>query len=269
MVTKNKVWRPPKMFKAKPRENIIRPRWRPKKYLENLQKFPQLEEIKKIPTFFVRNNIKKNSKIDNIALWLLVFSILLFIFSMLFKSRNTETSQVNSQQDNIPIVQQGVTNTTQPTAQITTRSQSNSWTQTNSEAQNTTKSLSIQEKLISDFYQNINEQKFENLINFTDIPLRQSNTYKTYYNTARLTSFLNSISNNTVYITNIKEIANTWWKAKKYQYQLKYKLRSDNTLFVEERNASVVYKNDKNLIWSIMCVNKWCSLNPFFNPKKY
>ncbi len=265
MVTKNKVWRPPKMFKPKPKENIIRSRWRPRKHIEKIKKFPQLEEIKKIPISFINNNIKTKSKRDNIALWLLVFSILLFIFSMLFKSRNTDISQVIQQQNNKPIVNQDITKDKSTVIQTT----QNTWIQAQTDVQKETVKLSVQEQVISDFYKNINEKKIDNIINLTDIPLKQSNSYKTYYNTAWLTSFLNSISNNTIYITDIKEIPNTLWKAKKYQYTLKYKLKSDNTLFIEERNASIVYKNEKNLIWSIMCVNKWCSQNPFFNPKKY
>ncbi len=272
MVTKNKVWRPAKTFKAKPKENIIRSRWRPRKHIEKSQKFPQLEDIKKIPISFVANNIRKNSKVDNMALWLLVFSILLFIFSMLFKSRNIDTTQITQSNNNpTPIVKEETVNNTETIKQTTNTIQTNTWTQTPTQEtiENDTKDLSIQAQLISDFYQNINAKNFTNLNNLIDIPLKQSNSYKTYYNSVRLTNFLNSISNNTIYITNIKEIPNTWWKAKKYQYILKYKLKTDNTLFSEERNASVVYKNDKNLIWSIMCVNKWCSLTPFFNPKKY
>jgi hypothetical protein len=200
------------------------------------------------------------------ALWLLVFSILLFIFSMLFKSKSIEDSGITTQVNSTNISQKNTTNNIETKAQPTNQTQQNTWIQN---AQNETKKLSIQEQLISDFYKSINEKNFDNLINLTDIPLRQSNSYKTYYNSIRLTNFLGSISNNTMYITDIKEIDNSWWKARKYQYQIKYKLKTDNTLFTEERNASIVYKNEKNLIWSIMCVNKWCSQNPFFNPKKY
>jgi len=266
MATKNKVWRPPKMFKAKPKENIIRSRWRPRKYLDNTQKVTQLEEIKKIPISFVANNIRKRSKLDNIALWLLVFSILLFIFSMLFKSNNTEKWLISSTNNNTT---QQNTNIINLNTQKNNQTSQKTWTQTISDTTKETIKLNLQEQLISDFYKSINEKNFDNLINLTDIPLRQSNSYKTYYNSTRLTNFLNSLSNNTIYLTNIKEIQNTSWKAKKYQYTLKYKLKSDNILFEEEWNASIVYKNDKNLIWSIMCVNKWCSQNPFFNPKKY
>ncbi|MFZ2150610.1 MAG: hypothetical protein WAU85_00990 [Candidatus Absconditicoccaceae bacterium] len=265
MVTKNKVGRPPKMFKPKPKENIIRSRGRPRKHSEKQKTFPQLEEIKKIPISFINNNIKKKSKIDNIALGLLVFSILLFIFSMLFASRNRQVSQEAIQQNNDTLAAQETTLAPEVDAQIL----ANTGTQIPTPTTNEVIKLTVQEQLISDFYKTINAKNFDNLINLTDIPLRQSNTYKTYYNATRLTNFLNSVSNNTIYITDIKEIPNTLGKAKKYQYTLKYKLKSDNILFTEERNASIVYKNDKNLIGSIMCINKGCSQNPFFNPKKY
>ena len=160
-------------------------------------------------------------------------------------------------------------NKTQINNQIINQPKQKTWIQVEQNTEYDTKNLNEQEKLILNFYQNINNKKFDNLINLTDIPLRQSNTYKTYYNSTRLKNFLNNISNNTIYITDIKEIVNTWWKSKRYQYQLKYNLKSDNSIFTEERNADIVYKNNKDLIWSIMCVNKGCSLNPFFNPKKY
>ena len=190
MVTKNKVWRPPKMFKPKPKENIIRSRWRPRKHLEKEQRFSQLEEIKKIPISFVANNIRKKSKVDNIALWLLVFSILLFIFSMLFRSNNWEEWLSITQKNNT--TQQNNTNKINLNTKTNNQIIQKTGTQAKLDTTNKTQ-LSVQQQLISDFYKNINDRNFNNLTNLIDIPLKQSNSYKTYYNTERLTNFLNNI----------------------------------------------------------------------------
>lgn len=262
MVPQKKVWRPPKIFKAKPKPNIIRPRWRPRKNPQQNQTF---KNIPKVPISFVANKIKTNSKINNLILWLLVFSVLLFIFSLAIKSKhngNTTINNINSQQN--------TASSGQTSSQQTQNDPSNIQSQTSQDTQAIEiNDISPKEQTILNFYKHINQQNFSELANMIDIPLRQTNWYQTHFNANRLTKFLSNISNNTIYITNLKQIPNTWWKSPKYEYQIKYKLKSDNILLTETRNTIVVYKNDKYLIWSIMCVNQWCSQWPFFNPAKH
>lgn len=252
MTKKNKVWRPAKVFKPKPKENIIRSRWRPRKNLD--EENNKILNIKNI--IWSNNKIKIKSNIDKITRWLLIFSVLLFIFSIFIKNSSQE-KEVLVENKNIPEIkiQTGTVNKTP-----------NTWQENKTE---NLRPLSEEEQLIFDFYKDINAGNFDKLWNYMDTNLKRTDVYRIYFSTNRLSKFISNISNNTVYIVSIKEIPNDWWKSKKYTYQIKYKLKNNDILFTEDWNVSIVYKDNIPLLWSIMCSTTWCSKNPFFNPQRY
>jgi hypothetical protein len=198
MTTKNKIWRPPKIFKPKPKENILRSRWRPKK---NQQKYIQETRLSKI-FFLLKNKITSNSIIDNISLWLLVTSMLLFIFSISIKWNkiiNPENKEIISEESQ----------------NIQEKRSERNIQEVNETTKQNIKNLDPEEKLIYEFYERINQKNFEGLNILTDNALKQSNTYKTYYNKDWLSRFLNNLSEWNITISDIKQVANPQWKSKK------------------------------------------------------
>lgn len=258
MIKKNKVWRPQKVFKLKPKEDIVRPRWRPRKEVEKEKnKILKIDDISSIT-----KKIKFKSNIDKITRWLLLFSVILLIFSIMVKNNsNQEKEVIDEITSNIQIEKQ----------EIKTPEKTTTWQriQAPQKQDDNLRPLSQEEELIFNFYKDINESNFNKLWDYMDINLKRTDVYRIYFNQDWLSNFISNISNNTLFIISIKEIPNEWSKAKKYEYQLKYKLKNDDTLFTENRNISIVYKDNIPLIWSIMCTTTWCSKNPFFNPQRY
>ena len=118
--------------------------------------------------------------------------------------------------------------------------------------------------LIRLFYDEINNRNYANLSEITDKYLRQTDTFRTYFSSNRLSNFLDKIAWNKVYIWNFQEIPTSKQNVKNYSYIVKYKVNWENALIEENRGIAIIDRNWKKLIWSIMCVTTWCSRMPFF-----
>jgi len=229
-------------------------------------------------TSFVNKKIEKkwNQKSDNIALWLLIFSMILFIFS-LYKtfyhndnidqnidlSKNIENEQINDEikiETNNDLIKDSLMN--------------DELIETNANQEKNTNIETVKTKdyeIISIFYHEINDKNFAQINSLVDSYLISSNVFKTYYSSNWLSRFTSMLANKKVYLTNIKQIKldESRSNVKHYSYTLKYKLNNSNELFQEEREASIVTRWDQDLIWSLRCITTWCSKMPFFNLPKY
>jgi hypothetical protein len=124
------------------------------------------------------------------------------------------------------------------------------------------------QKIITDFYKNINSKNIKDIKQFVDTNLQKSNTFRTYFNEKRLTRFINSID--WIKIENIEESDNTNETKKSFNYNITYSLLNDNTKkYKEDRTISLIKKWETYKISKIRCSTIWCSRMPFFNPWKY
>lgn len=124
-------------------------------------------------------------------------------------------------------------------------------------------------KIITDFYNDINSWDFENISSYFDDYFRTSGVALTYYNQNWLSRFVDSLVNNTIYVTDLHFMENPKETTAKYWFTLKYKLNNEDTMF--EENWEIILTNiDSNpKIGSMSCTNDWCSKMPFFNPGLY
>ena len=292
--------RPKKAFKIKEKKtsDIKRGRGRPKKDKSikptdniNTKISKHGQDIKKIAqnhkkihldiknSSFSSKKIKKeeNTKTDKFALWLLVFSMLLFIFSLYktfylvpstpYNFDNYTDKNLNIDTDILiesggSIIMQDVSQEIQILADVI----------------NISDSSSIEDKygisdvdVINMFYETINDKLYNDLSYFADNYMKSSSLFKIYYTKNWLWNFLLHLTNERVYLTNIEEIiwaSNKPW-VKYYSYTIKYKLKNNNKLFTEEWKTAIVIRNDRKLIWSLQCTNVWCSKMPFFNPERH
>jgi len=232
-------------------------------------------------TSFSSRKVWENKRSDNFALILLIVSMLFFIFSLyrtyyFNKDTNTQIVQnrIISQQNNYDEFEIERNDKQIPDNIVL-------------ENENIVKDEIIYDEkvkiepevkeelndyeIINDFYNTINDKDFSKLNDFVDRHLRSSNVYKTYYSKNWLTRFTEKLANKKVYLTDIQETSledkKNWISY--YSYILKYKLNNSNELFREEREASIVTRWDKKLIWSLRCVTVWCSKMPFFNLPRY
>gem|GEM_PF-4497403 len=60
--------------------------------------------------------------------------------------------------------------------------------------------------VLQDFYQNINDKKYQELKNMVDNYLKSSSVFNTYYNQRWLNNFITNVSNEKIYLTNLEEI---------------------------------------------------------------
>ncbi len=301
MPTKTKTtnsgrWRPKKEFKARIKNTtpeVKRGRGRPKKNTAikktdsvNTRISKHNKDIKKLSqdhkkihleiknSSFSSKKIKKteNKKSDRFALWLLIFSMLLFIFS-LYKTFYLNTSHVNNL--DAKNINEEILINTWDTVLIKDVSkedvvvediQSNEW-----EDEIIAIVEHTEQNVINTFYEKINNKEFSKLPYLVDNYIKFSSVFKTYYTENWMWNFLSHLSNEKIYITNLEKLE---WVTDKpgveyYAYNIKYKLKNNNEMFEEEWKVAVVDKNDQKLIWSIQCVNTWCSKMPFFNPQRY
>ncbi len=293
-ITNNTRGRPKKEFKAKPKKvtTVKRGRGRPKKDT-SIKKTDNIStriskhgnDIKKISqnhkkihleiknsTFFSKKIKKdKNTKSDKFALWLLIFSMLLFIFSLYKTFYLTQyDADTNFQVDTDILIDTGTT-IIHDVSELEWI-----WTINTQETSNNTDYVVSTNKVSKDniikmFYDKINEKNYIELPAFADNYMKASSLFKVYYADNRLWNFLSNLTNERVYITNVQEII---WESTKewvtyYSYIIKYKLKNNNELFVEKWKAAIVTRNEKKLIWSLQCTNVWCSKMPFFNPEKH
>lgn len=118
--------------------------------------------------------------------------------------------------------------------------------------------------LIRLFYDKINNKEFSELSKITDQYLKSSGPYKTYFNSNRLTNFLDKVAGNKVFVWWFTEVPSDKPSVKHYWYIVKYKLNNESAFRQENWEIAIVERNWERLIWSIMCVTTWCSRMPFF-----
>lgn len=243
--TKQKRGRPRKEFKPLPRDKSIkRERGRPRKQTqETVERITSVMNNEQWDVRFANHKIIKTNKGTNFTAWLLIFSILILLFS-LYKTFVKEVPEVKQ----IPeeVVVQTTDNTIQPEIVVETTQ------------------VSQQDTIIA-FYNAFNNKDTKQLFTLSDAALRETNTFNNYFTNNRINRFLWGLANNKVYISSIQK----WETENQYVYTIKYKLQNLNTLFEEQRK--VVFKEVEWIfrISSIRCINTWCSKLPFFNPGKY
>jgi len=116
-------------------------------------------------------------------------------------------------------------------------------------------------------YGTINTRSFEEFNNYLDNNLKYSDTIRTYFNAKRLEKFLNNIQDGTITISDVRQeqIKDYSWKV---EYTLNYTLL-DGQKFAEERNVTIIKRNDEYSVATIQCETAGCSRMPFFNPGKF
>lgn len=216
-------------------------------------------------TFVSRKIDQKNSKkSDNFALWLLIVSMLLFIFSLyktFYINKNIEDYNYNKiyQENNIVDIEKNTEWEIRIERQEIVLEEEQ-------------KTIVFQDdiEIIKNFYDKINQKDFDALINLVDSHLKSSNVFRTYYNKNRLSKFIENTINKKIYAGNIEKIEDgNNINSDKYWFNIKYKLNNNNELFKEDREIVIVKRWDQKLIGSIRCITTWCSKMPFFNPQRY
>jgi len=287
--------RPKKEFKIKKTNEdtkIKRGRGRPKKekirktdsinskiskYKKDLKKISKKHEkihkTIKNTTFSNKKINKEDKKTDRFALWLLIFSMLFFIFALyktfLFDSTDYQNTDIISFSGDTTL------EVWLPKEQDTIES---TWALEVEEVKEVERIEEVEEEIknvetansnvLQDFYQNINDKKYQELKNMVDNYLKSSSVFNTYYNQRWLNNFITNVSNEKIYLTNLEEIkekSKEW--VKYFGYTIKYKLKNQNEMFEEQREAAIIDRNDKELIGSLRCTNTGCSKMPFFNPQ--
>lgn len=307
--TKNKKWRwrPKKDFseiKKKVNKPVKKWRWRPKKdtskkYSVNTKIQNHWKEVRKISknnsqintniknVNFVSKKIEKkeNKKNDSFALWLLVFSMLFFIFS-LYKTFYWWSNYINENNIwdwSIDLSIEEIVDTWNTLEKIeyeweidyeiiieTGTTIIKDVSKDNIENRDFGDINILEKSIIESFYQKINNKEFDQIYSIVDWYLRKSNTFVTYYNENRLSDFLSKITNERIYISEIQETKiGEKENVKYFNYFLKYKLKDKNELFKEKREIAIVDRWGQKLIWSLICVTDGCSKMPFFNPQLY
>ncbi len=292
--TKSNRGRPKKDFSIievkKNNTNEQRSRGRPKKEIRveesvNTKIHNHTKEISKLSkdneklhseiknTSFVSKKINKNDnkKSDNFALGLLIFSMLLFIFSLYKTFYTNNDNIIIKTEPKITIQEQINENIIIETGNVLIKDVSNeSNSKPNIDIIEDIKKINDYD-IINTFYNEINNKNFSEINNLVDNYLKSSNVFRTYYNSNWLSRFIWKLANQKVYLTNIKEInlENKKEWVSNYSYIIKYKLNDNNELFQEEWEAAVVTKWDKKIIWSLRCITTWCSKMPFFNLPRY
>ena len=298
--------RPKKSFTSQPKkdtevEKKSAGRWRPKKERAiddslNTKISSQKKEISKIEkkNKEISQEIKENSfstkklstmdKLDNnkqannFTLCLLIFSMLFFIFAVYktFYVKPYLESDVNNVEN---ATEQNIWNTATDLIIL-----SDTWSlivtwKTDDEVEKTENGIDTpsntdnvewnivsDETIIKNFYWYINNRDFDKVNASVDQYLKSSNTFRTYFNQNWLNRYLDKLSNNKVFVSNIKHISGDENSTRYYSYDVKYVLKDTPGLITEEREAAIVKRWDKILIWSIRCTTTWCSRMPFFQP---
>ncbi len=283
----------------KEESNIKRPRGRPRKEkniketvntkiskhskdINKLSKENEKIQLEVKETSFSSRKVWENKRSDNFALGLLIFSMLLFIFSLYktFYSNNDVkpnlvsnriiNEQINQVNEDVQVDNEEI-NDEQIKIEIEVQEKDWEITGETKEVSGEAEAETPDYEIINEFYNTLNNKEFVKLSSLVDSYLKSSNVYKTYYSNNWLTKFTEKLANKKVYLMGIKEInsENKKDNVTHYSYILKYKLNNSNELFKEEREASIVTRWDKKLIWSLRCVTVWCSKMPFFNLPRY
>ncbi len=274
-------WRPKSNFKNllknKEDKHIIRGRGRPKKHIEVVEDDNLVDKELK---WVVDEKVAREKKKDTIILLLFLFSVLLFVFSILSSFlQNKKDALLNIK----PVIKQEKVvnkiltwiiesnninsgNTLPITNQV-----SNTWT-LSQENINTNPERKVTQawQAILDFYDAFNAKDIQKLNGIADTHLRSSSVFKTYFNLNWISKFLLGINQSKVFVLGIVETEDVL-KAniKNIEYSITYRVNNVSDKFVEQRSATLIQRWEEWKIGKIMCVTPWCSQMPFFNPTKY
>lgn len=194
---------------------------------------------------------------DKSILYLFIFSVILFIFSII-------VSRMKKEEIDNTIVPNDEITTTTPIIEDDSIPTKDNNTITNSITNNQAQTA------LTNFYQAVNTRSFTLFDSIVDTTLRNSTTFRTYFSVNRLTRFLNSLNEGTIYITNIKEISNSQNpNISNLTYTLQYTLTTDKQTYTEDRSATLIEKWQEYKLAKIKCDTVGCSRMPFFNPGKY
>lgn len=122
-------------------------------------------------------------------------------------------------------------------------------------------------QIVENMYGTINSRSFDELGNYIDAGLENSTTIRTYFNTKRLTRFLNNIKDGTIAISNLQQEQLKEY-SRKVTYTLTYTLL-DNQTFEEQWNTTLIKRDEGYQVAAIKCETTGCSRMPFFNPGKF
>lgn len=226
--TKQKRWRPRKEFKPLPRDKSIkRERGRPRKETkETIERITSVMNNDQQEVRFANHKIIKTNKWTNFTAWLLIFSIIILLFS-LYNTFLKETPKETTALETIVNPEENIV--TQPELIVeTTR-------------------VSQQDTIIA-FYNAFNNKDTKQLFTLTDVALRETNTFKNYFTNNRINRFLWWVANNKVYISSIQK----WDTENQYVYTIKYKLQNLKYYFSLFFKECIKILNIQNII------NKMC-----------
>lgn len=122
---------------------------------------------------------------------------------------------------------------------------------------------------ILDFYESINTKNIDSMNKIVDTTLRNWNTFRTYFNTKRISRFIDNLTETKITVSNLEEIPNENENIKNYTFTIEYTLTTDNETYLENRSMTVSKRWEEHKISKIMCDTTGCSRMPFFNPWKY
>jgi len=247
----NKRWRPPKKFVSKKPQIKRQGPWRPKKHEKIL--LPQIPE-------------KKENKVKDAIIWtLFIISFFIFWFSIYISQKEKIISLINSYNQN-----QNINNKMEDGEEPAINKEEplieELWADVELELQEPTIPTPIQDEkflIIEQIYWAIKESNFDTLYTYVDNNLKQSTIFKTYFSKNRLQRFIDNIDNKNITV----ELINIDNETSKIWYNIRYSI--NNIPFIEEREVSFVTRDNGQKIAKIMCITKWCSTMPFFNPGKY
>lgn len=299
----NKRGRPKKEFTVKKKTTktteVKRGRGRPKKATTikktdsvNTRISKHSKEIKKLSqehkkihldiknSSFSSKKLKKNenTRSDRFALGLLIFSMLLFIFS-LYKTFYLNTDNSVLQEINSEIIINTGSTMIKDVSKNRWELKIENWEWITFEDNKNIENEDTNNKdvvfvlesqwinVIENFYKKINDKKFEELSAFVDNYIKSSSVFNIYYTQNWMWNFLSHLTNEKLYITNLRQLESQKEWVEYYTYTIKYKLQNNNQMFEEEWKVAIVERWGEKLIWSIQCTNTGCSKMPFFNPQ--
>lgn len=208
---------------------------------------------------------------DRFALWLLVFSMLLFIFS-LYKTFYLNNIEKDIAYFENTIMADQVKNI-HFTESLDNINNEEKWENITENTVVEDKNLTINKvsNIIETLYEKLNDKDFDGVLLLWDKYMKESSLFRLYYTENWFWNFLSNLTNEKLYVTNIQEVKweNDKIGVKYYSYTIKYKLKNKNEMFEEDWLAAILEREDEKLIWSLKCINTWCSKLPFFNPEKY
>lgn len=214
-----------------------------------------------IKRFLPKTNIARedNKTKDGIILWIFIFSLALFWFSLYV----SQTKKIKED----TLIQQTITELKQIASGNKTGLPETGNIQKSIENQ---KPLTVvpetrEGQIIQTFYGQIRNQQRNEIYISVDNKLKQSSIFQTYFSRKRLERFVNNLNKPNIQIT-INEVIP--WDIPTVKYTINYQIK-DGTAFTEQRDAALIKKDDTYKIGKIRCETTGCVKMPFFNPTKY